>query len=64
MDAKALARLRQAKTPAEALALAKRGNLPVTVAEIRERFAGAAGGELTDSELENVAGGKTVIIPP
>ena len=64
MDKKTLARLWQANTPEEALALAKREKLPVTEAEIRERFARAAGSELTDSELEDVAGGKTVIILP
>ena len=62
MEKAVLAKLKEAKTLEDALALVKKENLPVSEAELRALFATAAGSELSDSDLENVSGGKSVII--
>ncbi len=62
MEKAILAKLKEAKTLEDALTLAKKENLPVSEAELRALFAKAAGSELSDSDLENVAGGKSVFL--
>ena len=53
-----LAKLKELSSADDILALAKENGIEMTPEKAKELFEQLSGGELTDEQLENVAGGK------